>query len=75
VLEEHADSLIIPEAAVTYDAKKNAFVEVVSPGAKNGRTKIRYELGVGNGTKIQVLDASNRATRSFCLRSGEGRAI
>ena len=56
VLEEHADALIIPEAAVTYDAQKNAFVEVLSAGAKNGRRKIAVKLGVGNGTKIQILD-------------------
>ena len=56
VLEEHADALIVPEAAITYDAQKNAFVEVVSPGAKNGRKKIPVKLGVGNGTKIQILD-------------------
>ncbi len=56
VLEEHADALIVPEAAITYDAQKHAFVEVVSPGAKNGRKKIPVKLGVGNGTKIQILD-------------------
>jgi HlyD family secretion protein len=56
VLEEHADALIVPEAAITYDAQKNAFVEVVSPGAKNGRKKIPVKLGVGNGTKVQILD-------------------
>jgi HlyD family secretion protein len=56
VLEEHADALIIPEAAITYDAQKNAFVEVVAPGAKNGRTKVPVKLGVGNGTKMQILE-------------------
>jgi HlyD family secretion protein len=56
VLEEHADALIVPEAAITYDAQKNAFVEVASPGAKNGRKKIPVKLGVGNGTKIQILE-------------------
>jgi HlyD family secretion protein len=56
VLEEHADSLIIPEAAITYDAQKNAFVDVLTPGAKNGRKKVQVKVGVGNGTKIQVLD-------------------
>jgi len=29
VLEEHPDSLIIPEAAVSYDAQRNAFVELL----------------------------------------------
>jgi HlyD family secretion protein len=56
VLEEHADALIVPEAAITYDAQKNAFVEIVSAGAKNGRKKVPVKLGVGNGTKIQILD-------------------
>ena len=50
------DALIVPEAAVTYDAQKHAFVEVAAPGTKTGRRKIAVKLGVGNGTKIQVLD-------------------
>jgi HlyD family secretion protein len=56
VLEEHADALIVPEAAITYDAQKNAFVDVAAPGTKTGRRKVAVKLGVGNGTKIQILD-------------------
>jgi HlyD family secretion protein len=56
VLEEHADSLIVPESAITYDAQKNAFAEVQAPGTKTGVKKIPVKVGVGNGTKIQVLD-------------------
>ena len=56
VLEEHENALLIPEAAVTYDAQKQASVEVVTPGAKNGRQKTPVKVGVGNGTKIQVLE-------------------
>jgi HlyD family secretion protein len=55
VLEEHPDSLIIPEAAVTYDAQRNAFVEVPASSEKTGRRKVAVTLGVGNGTKTQVL--------------------
>jgi HlyD family secretion protein len=55
VLEEHANSLLLPEAAVTYDEKRNAFVEVADPGAKNGRRKVPVKVGVGNGTRLQVL--------------------
>ena len=51
-----SDALIVPEAAVTYDAQKNAFVEVADPGTKSGRKKVAVKLGVGNGTKIQILD-------------------
>ncbi|MEP7310640.1 MAG: efflux RND transporter periplasmic adaptor subunit, partial [Acidobacteriota bacterium] len=56
VLEEHANALILPEAAVSYDAQKHAFVDLVAPGTKSGRKKTPVTLGVGNGTKIQVLD-------------------
>ena len=56
VLEELPNSLIIPESAVTYDAEKHAFVDVAAPGSKTGRRKAAVKLGVGNGTKIQVLD-------------------
>ena len=56
VLEEHPDSLIVPEAAITYDAQKNAFVEIVAAGAKNGRRKVPVKIGVGNGTKMQILE-------------------
>lgn len=56
VLEEHANALIVPEASVTYDAQKNAFVEIVSPDARSGRRKVPVKVGVGNGTKIEILD-------------------
>ena len=56
VLEEHENALIVPEAAVSYDAQKNAFVDVLAPGTKAGRQKVAVKLGVGNGTKIQILE-------------------
>jgi HlyD family secretion protein len=55
VLEQFPDSLLIPEAAVVYDAQKNAFVDVVDAGAKNGRRRVPVKVGVGNGTRMQVL--------------------
>jgi HlyD family secretion protein len=56
VLEEHPNSLILPEAAINYDSQKNAFVDLADPGAKNGRRRVPVKLGVGNGTRIQVLE-------------------
>jgi HlyD family secretion protein len=56
VLEEHENSLIVPEAAVTYDAQKTPSVDVADPTAKTGRRRIVVKLGVGNGTKVQVLE-------------------
>ncbi len=55
VLEEHPDSLIVPEAAITYDAKRNPTVEMLDRVAKSGRRKVIIKTGVGNGTKTQVV--------------------
>jgi HlyD family secretion protein len=56
VLEEHPGALVIPESAVTYDAQKHAFVDRHAPGTKTGRRKQAIKVGVGNGTKIEVLE-------------------
>jgi HlyD family secretion protein len=56
VLQEFPNSLIVPEAAITYDAKRNPTVEVLDPGAKEGRRKVTIKTGVGNGTKTQVIE-------------------
>ena len=55
VLEQFPGSLLVPEAAVTYDPQKNAFVDVVDPGAKTGRRRVAIKVGVGNGTRMQVI--------------------
>jgi HlyD family secretion protein len=55
VLEEHPNSILVPESAVTYDAAKKSFVEVPAASEPNGRKKVEVKLGVGNGTKTQVL--------------------
>jgi HlyD family secretion protein len=56
ILEERANALIIPEVAVTYDDHKAAFVEVADPGAEGGRRKVPVTLGIGNGTRTQVVE-------------------
>jgi len=56
VLEERADSLIVPEAAVVYDADKHAFVNLLAPDAKGGKRKVAVKVGISNGTKIQIVD-------------------
>ena len=63
VLEEYPGSLLIPEAAVSYDAQKQASVEVVDPGAKTGRKRVPLKVGVGNGVKIQVLEGLKAGDR------------
>jgi HlyD family secretion protein len=56
VLEEHPNALIVPEAAIVYDAKKSAFVDLHAPGTKTGRRRVPVKVGVGNGTKVEILE-------------------
>ncbi|MGE0042259.1 MAG: efflux RND transporter periplasmic adaptor subunit [Vicinamibacterales bacterium] len=56
VLEEHPDALIIPEAAITYDEARNAFVDVLDPASDTGRRRVPITTGIGNGTRTEVVD-------------------
>ena len=55
ILEQHRNTLVIPESAIVYDTKRNASVDVVQPSAKTGRERRPINVGVSNGTKTQVL--------------------
>src|SRR5262245_20240266 len=56
VLGEYPDSLIVPEAAIIYDNAHKAFVEMPAPSEKSGRRRVPVKIGVGNGTKTQILE-------------------
>jgi len=56
VLEQFADSLLVPEAAVVFDAQRKPSVDLVDPGSKTGRRRVPVTVGVGNGTKMQIKD-------------------
>jgi HlyD family secretion protein len=55
VLEELPNSLIVPEAAIVYDAQKQSFVDVIASDNPDGRRRVPVKLGVGSGTRTQVL--------------------
>ena len=55
ILEQFPESLLVPEAAIVYDPQKRPFVDVVDPGSKTGRRRVSVKVGVGNGTRMQVL--------------------
>jgi HlyD family secretion protein len=63
VLQELPNSLIIPEAAIVYDAKKQTFVDVVTPDAPQGRRRVPIKTGVGTGTRTQVLSGVNEGDK------------
>ncbi|MEZ5291444.1 MAG: efflux RND transporter periplasmic adaptor subunit [Vicinamibacterales bacterium] len=56
ILEERPDTLIVPEAAVLYDETRAAFVEVADPGTDSGRRRVPVKVGIGNGTRTEVVD-------------------
>ncbi len=55
VLQELPNSLIVPEAAIVYDAQKQTFVDLVSPDAPQGKRRVAVKVGVGTGTRTQLL--------------------
>jgi HlyD family secretion protein len=56
VLEEHPDTLVIPEAAITYDEQKQSYVEVADPAAEKGRRRVPVKVGIGNGTRTEIVE-------------------
>lgn len=56
VLEERAQALIVPEAAISYDAERKATVEIADPASETGRRRIPVTTGISNGTRTEITD-------------------
>ncbi len=56
ILDSLPDSLLVPETAIVYDAQRNAFVDVVDRAADTGRRRVPVKVGVGNGSRTQILE-------------------
>ena len=63
VLEERTGALIVPEAAIAYDAERKPSVDVLDPAAKNNRRRAAIRVGISNGTRTQVLDGVKEGDR------------
>ena len=59
ILEEFPNSVLVPEAAVFYDDRHNASVDLLDASAKSGRKRVPVAVGVGNGTKMQIVRGVN----------------
>ncbi len=55
LLDEHKNVLMVPENAVSYDAQKNAFVQVPDKNQKDGTRKIAVAVGLSNGSQTEIV--------------------
>ncbi|RPI56763.1 MAG: efflux RND transporter periplasmic adaptor subunit, partial [Acidobacteria bacterium] len=63
VLEERPNALIVPEAAITYDATRKASVDVLDARERSGRRRVPVKVGISNGTRTQVLEGLKQGDR------------
>jgi HlyD family secretion protein len=63
VLEERPSVLIVPEAAITYDAARKASVEILDARERTGRRRLPIKVGISNGTRTQVVEGLNQGDR------------
>ena len=45
----------VPENAVSYDAQKNAFVQVPDKSQKEGTHKVAVVVGLSNGSQTEIV--------------------
>jgi len=55
ILNEHKGVLTVPEDAVIYDSKQNAFVDVPDRHQKDGFRKIPVTVGLSNGSVTEIV--------------------
>ncbi|AMY12741.1 Macrolide-specific efflux protein MacA precursor [Luteitalea pratensis] len=63
ILEERPNSLIVPEAAISYDAERKASVDLFDPNEPTGRRKVQVKVGISNGTRAQLLEGVKKGDR------------
>ena len=55
LLDEHKGVLTVPENAVSYDAQKNATVQVPDSKQKEGTRTVAVKVGLSNGSVTEIL--------------------
>ncbi|GGA56249.1 macrolide transporter subunit MacA [Edaphobacter acidisoli] len=59
ILEDHKNSITVPEQAVIYDKDRNATVQVPDANQKKGYRVVAIKAGISNGTKTEILSGLN----------------
>lgn len=60
LLDEHKNVLTVPENAVTYNNKKEAFVDVPDPKQKDGFRRVPVQVGLSNGSVTEIVSGLNQ---------------
>ncbi len=55
LLNEHKNVLTVPENAVTYNNKKDAFVDIPDPKQKDGMRRVPVQVGLSNGSVTEIV--------------------
>jgi len=55
LLDEHKGVLTVPENAVSYDAQKNASVQVPDSKQKDGTRTVQVKVGLSNGSVTEIV--------------------
>ena len=63
ILEERPNALIVPEAALTYDASRQASVDLFDPATPTGRRTVPVKVGISNGTRAQLLEGVKKGDK------------
>ena len=56
VLDEHKNTLLVPEKAIIYDAQRASWVEVPQPTVPQGRERRKIKVGFSNGSRTEVVE-------------------
>jgi HlyD family secretion protein len=55
LVDEHKNTLLVPEQALSYDSKKNASVNVPDSKSKDGVRNVAVKVGIANGSNTEIL--------------------
>ncbi len=56
ILEDRPNALLVPEAALLYDAKGQPAVQLRDPGAPGGMRRTAVKTGISNGQRTEILE-------------------
>ncbi|WP_396624535.1 efflux RND transporter periplasmic adaptor subunit [Luteitalea sp.] len=63
ILEQRPNALIVPEAAIAYDAERKASVDLFDPNQPTGRRTVPVKVGISNGTRAQLLEGVKKGDK------------